>query len=89
MIELTFNPGTREEEAGGSLWVPGQPRQHSKFQDNQDLRSETLLKTKAPNLKRAICMFVMLFTLGIFLQKQDARICVFLPTLGRAKQEVG
>jgi hypothetical protein len=30
-----FNPSTQEAEAGGFLWVWGQPRLQNKFQDSQ------------------------------------------------------
>ena len=31
----TFNPSAREAEAGGSLWIEGQPGLHSEFRDSQ------------------------------------------------------
>jgi hypothetical protein len=35
MVVHTFNPSTREAEAGGSLGIQGQPGLQSKFQDSQ------------------------------------------------------
>ena len=33
MVGHNFNPSTWKAEAGGSLWIQGQPDLHSKFQD--------------------------------------------------------
>ena len=35
MVVKSFNPSTQEAEAGGSLWVQGQPGLQSEFQDSQ------------------------------------------------------
>ena len=35
MVAHIFNPSTQEAEAGGSLWVRGQPGLYNEFQDNQ------------------------------------------------------
>jgi len=35
VVTHSFNPSTGEAEAGGSLWVRGQPGLHLKFQDSQ------------------------------------------------------
>jgi hypothetical protein len=35
MVVHAFNPSTWEAEAGGSLWVRGQPGLQSEFQDSQ------------------------------------------------------
>ena len=36
MVVQFYNPSTWEAEAGGVLWVLGQPGLHSKFQFNRD-----------------------------------------------------
>ena len=41
----SFNPNTREAEAGGSLWIWSQPGLQSMFQDSQGYR-ETLLPSR-------------------------------------------
>ena len=41
-----FKPSTWETEAGGSLWVQGQPGRHSEFQANQDYMVRSCLKYK-------------------------------------------
>ena len=35
MVLSAFNPRTQEAEAGGSLWVQGQPGLQSSLEDNQ------------------------------------------------------
>ena len=42
----TFNPDTQQAEAGGSMWVQGQPGLQSEFQDSQDCYTEK------PSLKK-------------------------------------
>ena len=41
-----FNPNTREVEAGGSLWIQGQPSLQTKFQDSQGYRVKPWLINK-------------------------------------------
>jgi hypothetical protein len=36
MVAHVFHPSTQEAEAGGSLWVRGQPGLQSEFQESQD-----------------------------------------------------
>jgi hypothetical protein len=50
----TFNPSTWEAEAGGSLWVWGQPGLQSKFQDSQGYNS----KTNTDMVKYTITYFI-------------------------------
>ena len=40
----TFNPSTGEVEAGGSLWLWGQPGLQSEFQDSQGYTEKSCLK---------------------------------------------
>ena len=40
VVAYTFNPSTQESEAGGSLWVSGQPGLQGEFQDNQAYYTE-------------------------------------------------
>ena len=51
MEAQSFNSST--QEAGGSLWVPGQSALHNEFQDNQSWRVRPSLKnntyTRTPN----------------------------------------
>ena len=44
VVAHAFSPGTWE--AGGSLWVPGQPGLQSEFQDSQDTQKNPVLKKK-------------------------------------------
>ena len=44
MVAYTFNPSTRETEAGGALWVWGQPGLQSDFQDNQGYTKKPFLE---------------------------------------------
>ena len=44
VVAHTFNPSTQEAEAGGSLWVRGQPGRQSEFQDNQDYTEKHYLE---------------------------------------------
>jgi hypothetical protein len=46
MVVHTFNPSTREAEAGESLWVWGKSGLHSKFQDSQEYRREKRTETE-------------------------------------------
>ena len=47
MMAHTFNPSTLEAEAGGSLWVQGQPGLHSEFQEESGLyRKNPVSKNK-------------------------------------------
>ena len=41
-----FDPSTQEAEAGGSLWVRGQPGLQSEFQSSQDYTVRLCLKKK-------------------------------------------
>ena len=40
MVTHSLHPSTREAEAGGSLWVQGQPGLQSEFQDSQSFYTE-------------------------------------------------
>ena len=40
LVAHAFNPSTREAEAGGSLWVPGQPGLQSEFPDRSQSYTE-------------------------------------------------
>ena len=42
MLANAFNPSTLEAEAGGSLWVQGQPGLQSKLWDSQGYNKEAL-----------------------------------------------
>ena len=44
MVAQDFSPSTREAEAGGFLWVWGQPAQQTKLQDSQDYTEKACLK---------------------------------------------
>jgi hypothetical protein len=54
MVAHTFNPRTWEAEAGGYLWVWGQPGLYSKFQDSQSYitKRSCLKDQKKKNLER-------------------------------------
>jgi len=38
VVAQAFNTSIREAEAGGALWVQGQPGLHSEFQDSQSYK---------------------------------------------------
>ena len=44
MVAHTFNPSTQKAEAGGSLWIQGQPGLQSEIQEGQPelLHKETV-----------------------------------------------
>lgn len=42
MVAHAFNIITRETEAGGSLWFPGQTGLQNDFQDSQGLHKQTV-----------------------------------------------
>ena len=44
MVVHTFNLSTWEAEAGGSLWIQGQPGLQSEFQDSQGCTEKPYLK---------------------------------------------
>ena len=44
VVAHAFNPSTQEAEAGGSLWVQGQPDLWSEFQESQDYKEKPWLK---------------------------------------------
>ena len=53
VVAYTFNPSTREAEAGGSLW--GQPSLHSKFQDRlQSCTEKPCLKKPTNQINKKI-----------------------------------
>ena len=47
----SFNPSTLEAEAGGSLWVQGQPGLQNEFQNSQGYIAKTWLKKKKKKKK--------------------------------------
>jgi hypothetical protein len=49
VVAHTFNPSTQEAEAGGSLWVWGQPDLYSEFQGSQSYSEKPWLKNKQAN----------------------------------------
>ena len=44
MVAHTFDPNTPEAEAGGSLWILGQPGLQSEFQGSQSYTEKPCLK---------------------------------------------
>jgi hypothetical protein len=50
-IDLTYNPSTREAEAGGFLSLQGQPGLQSEFQDSQGYTEKPCLETPPPKKK--------------------------------------
>lgn len=51
MVADTFNPCSREMEAGGPLVVQSQPDLHSEFQASLGLHGKTLSQAKQNNRK--------------------------------------
>jgi hypothetical protein len=49
IVTIAFNPDTLEAEAGGSLWVLGQPDLQSEFQDSAIQRNPILKNLKKKN----------------------------------------
>lgn len=72
-----LNSSTQVAEAGGTLWIQGQPDIHSKFQDSHNYRVR-------PYLKKIFLSYQTTFQSGFY--QNWALLCMVLP-LGRQRQE--
>ena len=59
VVVWDFNPNTWNTEAGGSLWVQGQPGLQSEFQDSQDCYTEKPCLKRTKNKQKNLYFICM------------------------------
>lgn len=69
MVVHTYNPGTRESEAGRLLCVQGQPRLHSEHKASVDYKDPHLKSKSKTKNKNTLCQEVRSLVLILYKKK--------------------